>query len=108
MLRSDQDIIDLMRFVVSKFSKPGDSVLDTSGATFATENTIIILLKHQNCICRVSDSECLEAALPSVIHSFVLEVSHQESDVSCLRPATTKTKAFNHGMARMNHKTAVT
>lgn len=64
MLHSEQKSIQVMKLIVSKFSKRGDSVLDTFGEFVVTAKACLALPKHRTVIGRDSTRECVEETLP--------------------------------------------
>lgn len=100
MLPPEWKRIRVMKLIVSKFTKPGDSVLDTFGGTFETSRAFLLLPKYRKLIGGASSSTCVAVAFHTTSIKIALQIFYPESDIECTHQVRQHVKVFIDAMAR--------
>ena len=80
-LRPEQKPISLMKFLVNKFTKGGDLVVDTCAGTFSTLKACMEMDNHRRFIGTDMDENCAAMVEDSVIEMFATQLLNQKSDL---------------------------
>ena len=81
MLRPEQKNISVMKDIVSKFSKPGDLVMDPFSGTCSTAKACLSLNKHRRFVGCELDENCLKQSIEGVLKVFAEQVLSDTSDI---------------------------
>ena len=80
-LRPEQKPISLCKFLINKFTKGGDLVVDTCAGTFSTLKACISMDKYRRCVSTDMDEDCAVVVEDDVIEMFSKQLLNQHSDI---------------------------
>lgn len=89
---------------VSKFSEPGELVMDRFWGTFATGKAYMMLAKHRVFVRCEKDSECFQPALPSLVEMYARQVLNPELGIEDGKEVKTAARAFILAMRMISSK----
>ena len=89
-VRAEQKSIELLQFFISKFTKPGDTVLDCCAGTSSTLFACIQLDKHRKFIGTEIDSNATIAVEDEFLRCYAKQVLNRKSDLRTTDPDFTK------------------
>jgi len=106
-LRPEQKSIELLKHLISKFSDPGDLVMDPCGGTFSCLHACMAMDRHRKFIGSDADPDCLLAVEDDLIREFALQVLNPESDLVSSNEEYTKaaqTVKNHHILTKVNER----
>ena len=80
-LRPEQKPVQLLSFLISKFTRPGDLVMDPCGGTFSTLHACMVLDKHRKFTGGDRDSDCTLAVEDDLLRVFATQILNPKSDL---------------------------
>lgn len=80
-LRAEQKPVHLLRELVSRFSQPGDYVVDLFAGTFSTAHACFTLPQHRKFVGCDMDGECVDYASSYVLRRAATALATQDTDV---------------------------
>ena len=89
-LRPEQKSVELLKFLINKFTKPGDLVLDPCGGTFSTLHACMALDNHRTFLGGDRDSECTVAVEDDLLRVFASQLLNPRSDLTTSNVGYTK------------------
>lgn len=98
LLRPEQKSIDWMMDLVSKFTKPGELVVDNCTGTSATAKPCMLLPQHRRFVGCAKDSDCFQEVLPSVVEVFPRQIKGTNSDIEGKEEVVASAKIFVEAM----------
>lgn len=97
----------LMIILVSKFSRPGQLVLDTCACTFATAKACVPLPMYRRLVGCETDLECFLDVLPSLVEVYAKTLLSPESDIVGSEKVVAAGKIFVKDMAALASRKTV-
>lgn len=101
-LRNEQKPLALLKELVSRFSQPGDIVVDLFSGTFSTAVACFQLEKHRRFVGCEQDTNCFEIARDFVTKRFAESIVDGINDIDT--PASIKLKAVELGKRKVLKK----
>lgn len=81
MVRPEQKNVSWMKDLVSKFTKPGMTVLDCFAGTLSVGKACLELSQHRRAILCDVDPEVVETSLPGLVLVFANQLLNKDSDI---------------------------
>ena len=81
-LRPEQKPLGLLKYLINKFTKAGDLVVDTCAGTFSTMTACVTMDKHRRFIGTDKDPNCASIVEDVMIPIYCNQVQNPQSDIS--------------------------
>ena len=81
-LRPEQKSVSLLKYLINKFTKPGDLVVDVCAGTFSTMRACMEMNKHRRFVGCDKDETCSRLVQDEMICLFSKQVHNQLSDIT--------------------------
>ena len=89
-VRPEQKSIELLQFFITKFTKPGDTVLDCCAGTASTAFACMLLDKHRKFLGTEVDSDATIAVEDDLLRCYAKQLLNRKSDLQSTDPDYTK------------------
>jgi len=104
-LRAEQKNIDWMMDIISKFTKPGDIVVDMFSGTFPTAKACMKLDKHRRFVGCDLDYKCIKFSMESLVRTYAEQLLNPSSDIEGNDELVADASSYLKGLSRLDSKT---
>ena len=80
-VRPEQKSVEILKYLISKYSKPGDTVMDPCAGTASTMHACMLLDKHRKFVGCEPDSDAILAVEDHLIATFAGQLLNKDSDI---------------------------